>query len=418
MSVRESRPVWGLVVLAVSLAVAARAQAASEGGCQVTLTVKKTGEEPVLGTWVNGSGPTDLFLTTDVSYTFTGSCSCGHSVSLSSCTSIGKSAGPSAPASFEHTFTTASSSTNDLWVKCTCPVEDPDKESNGTFTVLEMELSQTGRTIEAANSYSENAEIRLTAVFADATCCYDFNGTVNLAEDGTAIYSQNGGTLPASVTIENGYEDFDAKSIAGAKTPFLAKPDPAKIKTTNYSVYSIASLPILQWLDENSNQRVDWCEDWVDDLLEEYQGSGGELGIVTGRVSYVAADSYTANTYGQMQAWGSYAFWINPAATKHRTNGDSYLMDTVLHESRHVFVDWDCHRSVGTDNGAGPDNDDDEGTGDKAPELVYLASETGTTGVRDGVDVGTGDGTADNYAQVVLPALEADAVDFADDYAE
>jgi len=412
MSVRESRPVWGLVVFAVALAVAARARAASEGGCQVTLTVKKTGEEPALGTWVNGSGPTELFLTTGVDYTFTGGCSCSHSVSLSSCTTIGKSAGPSTPtASFTHTFSSPSYLTaNDMWVKCVCPAEEPDTESEGSFTVIVMYVDTTGLTsIEPANTYSENRSVRVRARFGSAATCTSFSGTVDISEDGTAIYSQNGGYLPASVELTDGQTTFTAKSIAGAATAFTAPPDPAEVMTTNYHSNSYE---IAQWVDNNSNSRVDWCGQWTDTLLSGYQGASGELGIVTSEVTAIGADNWTNNWYGYMN-WEGTVIYMDPAAPNHRTNGSDYLEDTVLHESRHVFQCWDGNRNVGGDHGNGPDNDDDPGGGDCAPENTYLASESD---IRDVAANGlSGDGTSDTAA-TVDPLLETDSNDFAAAY--
>ena len=121
-------------------------------------------------------------------------------------------------------------------------------DTSGTITVVdvEMKLEKVGNTtIEAANTYSENTTIRVTAVnAANGQTCTWFTGSVNIAEDTSGqnyveIYSQNGGYLPGSITFtagDNGVKEFVAESLAGPKD-YSHPPDPASIKTTNYDVY-------------------------------------------------------------------------------------------------------------------------------------------------------------------------------------
>jgi hypothetical protein len=117
---------------------------------------------------------------------------------------------------------------------------------------IKLELVST--TISTDGKYSEDSTIRVTAVNVSIRApVTGFTGAVNLAEDGTAIYTQNwpnGGTgLPALVTISSGgTATFVAKSLAGPKTEGQngAKPDPALITATNYPVDGSTSLSIPQ----------------------------------------------------------------------------------------------------------------------------------------------------------------------------
>lgn len=421
MSMRTRRALVGLAVLVATLAPVLEASAASEGGCQVTLTIKRG--ESIVAEWVNSSGPQNAFLNTYSEHTFSATCSCGHDVTLTSNISTGtppatKGAGPGQNPSFTHSFMDLSETAGDTWVEATCPVADPDTTSRGVFSVGQMKLERAGNTsIEAANTYSENTTVRVTAVIKDGVTCTTFTGTVNLAEiPPSDIYTENGGTLPASVTISSGgTTTFVAKSIAGAKETYTTPPDDAEIETTNYSVYNPgARLKIPQWVDNDSDDRRDWCQFWTNTLLVHYQIKTGEVAGVTNQVTGIGADTYGA-LYGSTVGEGT-VIRINPAAPNHRTNAAHDLADTVLHESRHVFQHFDGNRSVGDDHGNGPDNDDDAGTGDCLPELVYYASERNPNGIQDYDDVGTGDNSFDDYDTIAYPAIQADANEFADKY--
>ena len=123
-----------------------------------------------------------------------------------------------------------------------------------------MKLEQVGDIlISTDGNYSEDTTIRVTAVRPDGSTITGFGGTVVVAEDGTAIYSQNGGTLcylsatqencPADpsggkqVVIaqgQNGTATFLAQSLAGSPDS-ENPPDPAHIKTSNFTMYGVPS---------------------------------------------------------------------------------------------------------------------------------------------------------------------------------
>ena len=110
-----------------------------------------------------------------------------------------------------------------------------------TIWRVEMKLERVETVISTDGNYSEHTTVRVTAVRSDnGATLSDFTGTVNIAEDGTSIYSpENGGTLPPSIEITSGgFVTFVAKSLAGPATEGAngRKPDDAEMKTTNYPV--------------------------------------------------------------------------------------------------------------------------------------------------------------------------------------
>ena len=134
-----------------------------------------------------------------------------------------------------------------------CAVYPPPVDVGGSDPTVAMTLQQVGATvINPANNYSEDTTIQVTAVDATTGALLPgFTGTVNIAEDGTEIYSQNGGTLPASVNITTGgTTTFVAQSLAGPSVtgPGGAKPGNAVIQTTNYPLWQAKELPVVQWI--------------------------------------------------------------------------------------------------------------------------------------------------------------------------
>jgi hypothetical protein len=125
--------------------------------------------------------------------------------------------------------------------------------TNVTVATPAMNLALVSTTISVDGRYSEDSTIQVTAVRADTgNSMPSFVGTVNIAEDGTQIYTMNGGVLPASVDLPaGGTATFVAKSLAGpqdSSTP----PDSAYLKTTNYPVHGGTSLEIPQWIISGS----------------------------------------------------------------------------------------------------------------------------------------------------------------------
>lgn len=309
-------------------------------------------------------------------------------------------------------------------VKCSCDNGNTwHDEVKVVVMKPKMKLELDILFIQTDNKYSENRLIFVTAVDPrNGNTFPGFVGTVNIAEDGTSIYTQNGGSLPASITFtapDQGVKNFWAESLADAQTPYTTRPDPAKIKTTNYDVYGGQSLEVEQWCDDDSDGCVDWCEAWVVAIFDHYKTNGiAEVKFVMGLPTVIGPDIWDPTARGLVE-WDTTRIQINPAATKHRLNTDKELTRTVLHEARHVYQNWETNRWVGTDHDGlidDPDNDDDPRLlaydGDCLPELVTYGSANNPDGIQDEVDVGNGDGTWDDFETIAEPAIEGDADEF------
>ena len=293
---------------------------------------------------------------------------------------------------------------------------------------VKLEIEKVGgkdTIIEPANKYSENTKIKASAVFAAGgpnagQICTTFTGTVNIAEDGTKIYSQNSGAIPKSITFaasDMGVKSFIVKSLADAKKTFLTKPDPAKLKTTNYPVFGGQSLEVKQWVDLNNNNRVDWCEQASDDILSAAKTAGGEKGTVTGHTTGFGADFFEDKKWGKTFDNDKLVF-INSAARGHRLNTSKQLTETVLHEARHNYQEHqtDISPPGSIDNDSDPiedpDNDDDPGffsDGDRLYEIGNFLSERF---ILESRRVWKGDSIKDD-ANKVDDAMEIDAENWA-----
>jgi hypothetical protein len=228
-------------------------------------------------------------------------------------------------------------------------VGDDDDITSIAFEILSQTISTDGL-------FTEDTEIRAKAVWSDTGATRtDFVGTVELAENGTTIYSQNGGTLPESVNIQQGGTiTFVAKSRAGPKTEGAggAKPDPAIIRATNFPVYS-SFLSVPQWFfpasnpDSKANGQVyEWVQRMVLALYSQYPS--GDVRTVLNSVSTYSIDE-SLGAFGEAN-WGRASqspIALNPLFLVTRLNGnhpgacghnsDKKLFNTFLHEARHAY---------------------------------------------------------------------------------
>jgi len=215
--------------------------------------------------------------------------------------------------------------------------------------LVSMKLERVGPTIiNSSNNYSEDTTIRVTAVnrITGATLV-TFTGTVNLAEDGTAIYSQNLGSLPPSVVISSGGTvTFVAKSLAGPKVVGQEAPDAARIRTTNYPIYGGAPLDVPQWIipPEKIHQRAGqgvyaWLQARAADI---YASASGDAATVLAALS-----TYTVSNEVVGAEISGTVLVINPFSTPLRLNigggpicGNARtkgFKNLFLHEARHAY---------------------------------------------------------------------------------
>jgi hypothetical protein len=229
------------------------------------------------------------------------------------------------------------------------------------FTFLKTEISTDG-------NYSEDSTIQVTAVDSNHNPITTFTGAVNIAEDGTSIYSQNGGCLvyvqnacstSSSVTISSGgTTTFLARSLAGPKTEGQngAPPGAALLKATNYGVDGGTPLAVKQWIVSNTqidplasdkSSTYGWFQYRIKDIVKK---ATGDLATVLGTISGYTLDG-TIDTGGQTNGqWGvgRSPVVFNPYITAFRLDSAGYsvcelptpahwLTFYLYHEARHGY---------------------------------------------------------------------------------
>jgi len=295
-----------------------------------------------------------------------------------------------------------------------------------TFEVVdvdvEMELEKVGDTeIESANTYSENTTIRVTAVDADyGQPCSWFTGTVNIAEDGTDIYSQHtdkGAYLPSSVEITSGgTTTFIAKSLADP-IDYHTRPDPARIITTNYDVFNPSGyLSVEQWtndLGEFHDKCSGWAYDWFETRTKDiFDNATGDLATVLSKMSgYVQCGHDHGGSVNLTHSATSLAC-LNPHWVAMRLDTDGggqcvhtrlhYHTNSVIHEARHCYQDYLTTENLEQPDDIPwkPDNDDDQ---DWLVDYVpiwpnyFIIDSNGVRSKCEGYDMFSGDDTLDDY---------------------
>ena len=227
---------------------------------------------------------------------------------------------------------------------------NPNAKQAGAVSVVQvsMKLERVGPTVISVDgNYSEDTTIRVTAVRTDnGLVIADFTGTVNIAEAGTSIYSQNGQKLQPSVNITSGgTATFVAKSVAEARGLGLPPLD-AIITTTNYPVRNGANLSIPQWIISGSSidpkaagQVYDWVKSKTFDIAR----------YATTEVSTVinSIGSYSISNIPNPGYHLDYVVTLNPFFPDMRadlrevtlcgTTMTKYFKNIYLHEARHAY---------------------------------------------------------------------------------
>lgn len=221
---------------------------------------------------------------------------------------------------------------------------------------VRMKLERVGPTVISSDGkYSEDTTIRVTAVrTATGETLVGFTGSVNIAEDGTAIYSQNGGTLPSSVEITSGGTVmFIANSLAGpsAEGESGLPPDPAKIKATNYPVYGGNSLDIPQWVVPSTKLHDLAASDvyaWVQARAKDiFVAASGDVSTVLSAISGYTTNAQRGGGSTGVVRGPQSLISINPYYTASRLNsvslnncgftGIRWFTGVLLHEGRHAY---------------------------------------------------------------------------------
>jgi hypothetical protein len=270
-----------------------------------------------------------------------------------------------------------------------------------------MKLEQVGPTVISTDgNCTEDTTVRVTAVDATSgATLLGWTGAVRIMEDGTFIYSENDGTLPGSVNITaGGTTTFLARSLAGPAVEGTASaPDPAKLTTLDFPLWTGVDLSIPQWITSGTpiDSRAippvyDWLQTRTRDIFAGYPNDPLVEKMFTSVKNYTAAalTSTLANggkggpIGGRAQPATPNQISLNPFYTAYRVsklivfNFDCGCIDTqplpttVIHEARHTCQ----YAQAAVVTAAIPNNDRDKDSLveaiDTAPTTIFL--DTGT----------------------------------------
>jgi hypothetical protein len=299
---------------------------------------------------------------------------------------------------------------------------------------VQMKLERIETTISDDGSYSEDTEVRVTAVKSTSgEQLFDFTGTVTLAEiSGDDIYQQNGGELPESVQIGfSGTTTFVAKSLAGPQASG-SPPVDALLVSTSHPVFGGNQLQIPQWVDEavlhdqSRGPAYDWVEARARDI---YATAGGAvLDALFSVDGYTLIASGNAGNTPRVHSAPT-PIQINPHFLQSRLDSPSsavcgqskarFFANVLVHEARHAYQNLmaivDLQSS--DDLPDAPNNDDDQDflvdAVQQPPVDIMVDSTAFRTVCRDQDDLllqarYLGDAAADDPSQVNF-ASEMDA---------
>lgn len=267
-----------------------------------------------------------------------------------------------------------------------------------------MKLEQVGPTVISTDgNYTEDTTVSVTAVDATSGATLaGWTGTVNIMEDGTNIYSQNGGTLPGSVEITSmGTTTFLARSLAGPTAVGIASAPPdARLMTPGFPLWTGADLAIPQWItsgnviDPKAIPPVyDWLQARTNAIFAGYPNDPMVQKVFSSVVNYnAAALTNAAGTPvgGQADPAHPNQISLNPFYNAFRVSRINIIdlfcgcIDTnplptiVIHEARHTYQ---YAQAAIVTNGVSNDADNDSLVKaiDTAPTTIFLDTTTPRT---------------------------------------
>ena len=208
--------------------------------------------------------------------------------------------------------------------------------------------------IEPANNYSENTRLRLRLVhapgYADAGRPVTGTRQLRIEEWRTRIFDgQYGATrLPMTVSIKNGDAEIVLKSLARFNV-YDSRNAPIPQVAVYYERQRVL-IDIPHWVDEDGNDKTDWLEARVENILKRARASG-----VPEVVEVVSAlggwkESYKRDCGGFIESDSRHATIASvcidwDGINAHRLNMRQELAATVLHEIRHVWVHYQPEHS-------------------------------------------------------------------------
>ncbi len=212
----------------------------------------------------------------------------------------------------------------------------------------ELEVERLGEpTIEDGNNYSENTRIRVRLVYPPrhplaGRLVTGYRGTIRIEEWNTQIYDGLYGAsrLPRDVRAPDGEVEIVLKSLAR-----YAHFDMRNMPVPQIAVHAGAGhrlLQIPQWVDTDGNDKTDWLEHRVEDLLGRARASAEPPVAQAAAALHAWEQSYKRDCGGFDESRPG-VITISAACLdwdgldSHRINRHRELTATVLHELHHVW---------------------------------------------------------------------------------
>lgn len=215
--------------------------------------------------------------------------------------------------------------------------------------IPEVQVERLGEpVIEAANNFSENTRVQIRLLYPvgharAGQLLKGYEGPIRIEEWNGRIYDGLHGAsqLPLTVHAPDGEVEFILKSLARYSMYDLRNMPVPQIAV--YLENRTARLQVPQWVDADGNEKTDWLEARVENLLQRARTSPEPVVAQAARDLEHWEQSYRRDC-GGFEEQRPTTIMIAPACldwdggNSHRLNTHQELSATILHELHHVLV--------------------------------------------------------------------------------
>lgn len=215
--------------------------------------------------------------------------------------------------------------------------------------VPEVRVERLGEpVIELANNFSENTRVQIRLLYPAgharaSQLLKGYEGSIRIEEWNGSIYDGLHGAsrLPITVHAPGGTVEFTLKSLAS-----YTMYDLRNMPVPQIAVYlgdQRVHLQIPQWVDADGNEKTDWLEARVNDILRRARASM-ETVVAQAAGSLEHWEQSYRRDCGGFEEQRPTTIHIAPACldwdggNSHRLNTNQELSATILHELHHVWA--------------------------------------------------------------------------------
>lgn len=203
-------------------------------------------------------------------------------------------------------------------------------------------------TIEATNNFSENTRVKIQLRYPAGHVLAGklmkrYEGPIRIEEWNGRVYDGLHGASPLPITIHapEGEAEIVLKSLARYSMYDLRNMPVPQIAV--YLAQQSVRIQIPQWVDADGNEKTDWLEARVNDILRRARASPEPV-VAQAANSLEAWDQSYRRDCGGFEEQRPTTIHIAPACldwdggNSHRLNTHQELSATILHELHHVLV--------------------------------------------------------------------------------